>query len=381
MDSDQLKGIRVMSVLSRWLCIFLLSLSLLLSACGLRSVKPEVAEDNLEQELVIAQDFINIMAQMDAFSPWTTDLSFQLNHDQDVGVRLSRQQQRRHDLFGRALRIAATKNGYTTKAGRTSSASHHIRFSISRPSAAVDSQLMTYNLSVGDVDFRRVYKPRDDGGIEPVNAMLIRGATVSQVVSDDSIFEPSASKLSADSVANTNSEERTEFNSPLQKKTQPAPVMQVETPNATGQEESIVASGDIEFSLVPKANVADKGSSNYDRLLVDKRDVAAEVLVFADDSYVLGSENKQLLGSIMSGFNPDTDVVSVVGCSTGVTKIENGNAALAIGRANRVKEALLYSGISHDKIYDEGCWSPEANSTPFPNRGVVITIKRVVEPG
>jgi len=130
------------------------------------------------------------------------------------------------------------------------------------------------------------------------------------------------------------------------------------------------------FKTIRKKNIAVTGQSNYESLLADKKDVVEEVLIFGDDSYVLGVRNKKILGDMMSEFNPVTDVVSVVGCSTGITKIVNGNAALAIGRANRVKEALMYSGIPHDKIFDEGCWSPQANSTPFPNRGVVVTVKR-----
>lgn len=39
--------------------------------------------------------------------------------------------------------------------------------------------------------------------------------------------------------------------------------------------------------------------------------------------------------------NPDTDVLSVIGCSLEPTAIQNGNSLLAIGRANRVKESFF----------------------------------------
>jgi len=309
--------------------------------------------------------------------------------------------------------------------------------------------MYTYDLSVGGVDFRREYMPLENGGIEPHKAMMVRGADVSELVTDDSIFERSRQVVESDLMAQSDpassgghdqfGSDQSTFNSPLQVSQQALPVKpsseqlsetlptqlaeqlpeqpitvtQTEPLPAIAQPDGpaqplVPAQQPVELATTPlvaqkpaavnhtndsfagnvsgyqtvrKANIAESGMSNYENLLSGKQDVAAEVLIFGDDSYVLGARNKQLLGDVMTDFNPDTDVVSIVGCSTGVTKIENGNAALAIGRANRVKEALLYSGIPHDKIYDEGCWSPTPNSTPFPNRGVVITVKRSIASG
>ena len=243
--------------------------------------------------------------------------------------------------------------------------------------------------------------------------MLVRGADVTEIRSDDSIFyrkptlKANAPLVADQAVVKPVQKQADGFSSPLARRNVNPPVSApmpeqevaltspaVATSEIMAPDNTVVAKASVSepvttnpvpveggYSLVRKRNLAESGMSNYESLLATKQDVAEEVLIFGDDSYVLGPRNKKLLGQVMGSFNPETDVVQVVGCSTGTTKIENGNAALAIGRANRVKEALLYSGIPHDKILDEGCWSPNANSTPFPNRGVVITVKRGVKKG
>lgn len=370
------------------LCVFVFSL--LLGGCSLRSVKPTSVELNSEQDLVIAQDFANVLVQINALSPWAAVLSFGLDNEQEATVGLSREQQLLHRSFARAFRAAVTQSGYATRTVQDSNVSHFVSFSVTSVTDVGSLQTFTYDVSVGEVDFRRAYRSLEDGGIAPVSTMLVRGADISHIVSNDSIFEPRYNNSDTHSIARENTRLDTGFDSPLQEKRQPAQLIppinkEVVEPLLNAQDtqnaEPAIAVDDTQFSLVRKANIADTGSSNYESLLLDKQDIAEQTLIFGDDSYVLGNQNKNLLSKVMSDFNPETDVVSVVGCSTGTTKIENGNAALAIGRANRVKEALLYNGIPHDKIYDEGCWSPNANSTSFPNRGVVITIKRLVEPG
>lgn len=68
-------------------------------------------------------------------------------------------------------------------------------------------------------------------------------------------------------------------------------------------------------------------------------------------------------------------MISVVGCSHGNTALKGGNEALAIGRANRVKEALLYAGVESKKVLEEGCWA-NIHYDDLPRRGVVIELKR-----
>lgn len=393
----------------------------LLSSCSFSSKKSDPV---VTVESVIAQDFVNTMVQIDALMPWSTVLHF--NSSESGDLKNATLSDRTTRAFGRALQVAATNSGYAVQMVDGVRGANFVRFSVSEANDPATGKSRTYDVSVGDVDFRREYRPLTNGQVKPHEAMLVRGADVSDVEPDDSIFnnQPIGKThlpLMADNETSAPAVEKREgFDSPVARldeerrlaneiqnlstevavtsPTTDLPKALIErpaspaTPEATQPglpEEFAIASvredrrylDNSGFSIVAKQNLAESGTSNYDGLLATKKNVAEEILIFGDDSYVLGARNKKILNGIMSSFDPATDVIQVVGCSTGTTKIANGNAALAIGRANRVKEALLYSGIAHDKIFDEGCWSPTANSTPFPNRGVVVTVKRGVKNG
>jgi len=426
---------------------------LAISGCVvINSLEPETAEVENSVDSVIAQDFVNIMVQIEELSPWSTVLQFGLEEG-NPEEKDDRSIASDND-FGKALRAAAGMSGYEIETvDSPDGASNYVSFSIAEFGDAVDGTTYTYDVSIGDVDFRRVYKPLENGGVEPFKSMLVRGVDVSELVSDDSIFGNPGSDPTTLAEAPEKKPATSGFDSPVAKndqlRNQPSEAAEAlpgsgsDSSGSDSSEVSAVASSDNAgnvaanaadtiakgaeagtevldqpvaiaapmiaeipkanyegtvdplnasqplvaggysrgFETIRKINIAESGESNYQSLLADKQDVAEEILIFGDDSYVLGARNKKILGNIMGKFDPSTDVVSVVGCSTGVTKIVNGNAALAIGRANRVKEALLYSGVPHDKIFDEGCWSPKANSTPFPNRGVVVTVKRNIKKG
>ena len=118
-------------------------------------------------------------------------------------------------------------------------------------------------------------------------------------------------------------------------------------------------------------NVLEIGRSNFAPLLAG-RDVAEEhVLVFANDSLRLGEDNKAVLNALATRFDPDEDLVAVLGCSHGPTTIEGGNELLATGRAHRVKEALVRAGIPAGAVLDEGCWASTAQPD-LPARAVVV---------
>ena len=380
--------------------VLLIILIALLTGCS--TVATKNAPKNLAAEL-IARDFVNTMVQIDGLSPFSTVLQFDTTELAGSAATADK-------AFGHALRSAASQNGYSIQTVRGAVGQHRVRFSVTEAAELQGGESFTYDVSVGSIDFRRVYMPLNNGRVTPYRAMLVRGADVSNIQSDDSIFsapyeapestgliaqkqtEPSLPPSGFDSpVARNDAQRRLNENDQSVLPANESRVVSRDNASAgfsnteqLVQEPSVLMSAQRNDNSgllegVGKHNIADIGVSNYDSLLSSKQNVAEQVLIFGDDSYVLGARNKQILGQVMDSFNPETDVVSIVGCSTGSTKIDNGNAALAIGRANRVKEALLYSGVPHDKIYDEGCWSPEANSTPFPNRGVVITVKRGVK--
>ncbi|MEE9322850.1 MAG: hypothetical protein V3U76_20585 [Granulosicoccus sp.] len=115
--------------------------------------------------------------------------------------------------------------------------------------------------------------------------------------------------------------------------------------------------------------------SNYSTLFDEYDNILETTLVFENDSMRLGHENKTVINEYAAQMNPDTDVLSVIGCSHGKTLINNGNSLLALGRASRVKEAFLFAGLKHDRILEEGCWAPQLFDA-MPSRGVVLTLKR-----
>jgi len=135
-----------------------------------------------------------------------------------------------------------------------------------------------------------------------------------------------------------------------------------------------------QYSSTFDSNLFDKGGqSNFSDLFAEYQEVDSNVLVFPNDSLQLGDINKQIIEQYVEKMDPSTDVLSVIGCSHGDTAIENnGNALLALGRANRVKEAFMFSGVSHDLIVEEGCWAPMVFEG-LPSRGVVLKLKRRID--
>lgn len=391
----------------------LFTCTLVLSGCASVATNSETVSP---AQSAIAQDFVHTMSQIDILKPSSTVLHFQpFASSSNLSVASKKASDLNDcgsEFFAPALKLAASERGYRVQTAY--SVPSNISFSIGSVDKDSTQQGCVYNVSVGKVDLRRVYQLTDNGVVVPRQSMLVRGADVSHVESDDSFFDFDnniASEIANDIDSDIAGKD-IEFDSPVARNDiarRDAAKQELLVANPAKSPEAELLSPDDEaaklglkissiskedaaievsetttrnsngFVNVRKKNIAELGLSNFEEELADKKNVAEEILIFGDDSYVLGARNKQLLGAMIDSFNPETDVVSVVGCSTGVTQIEHGNAALAIGRANRVKEALLYSGVPHDKIYEEGCWSPTPNSTPFPNRGVVITVKRAAD--
>ena len=78
---------------------------------------------------------------------------------------------------------------------------------------------------------------------------------------------------------------------------------------------------------------------------------------------------------MLDDFNSSSDLISVIGCSHGKSKIADGNKRLALGRARRVMDELLYNEVPADRLYDEGCWAGVEQKT-LPSRGVIVTLRR-----
>jgi len=131
----------------------------------------------------------------------------------------------------------------------------------------------------------------------------------------------------------------------------------------------------------PLRNVREIEESNFSNTFADYNDVARKNLTFANDSLVLGSENKEILNQLANNINPETDIISVIGCSHGRSQFANGNQLLAEGRAQRVTESLMFAGLDPDLIFDEACWDSEYFDEQAPRRGVIVTHKRLKNQG
>jgi len=198
----------------------------------------------------------------------------------------------------------------------------------------------------------------------PVSVLRIEGATVQDASLNDAIFE------SYDNAYSTLSFMKNDGN-----EVQVAGA-QIENSNDTLMAES----ADVEtlsVNGVEKKNMYETRRSNFSAIFANYEDVKREVLIFPNDSLFLGDENKAVIEQYANSVENGTDVISLIGCSHGNTALSNGNSLLALGRANRVKEALLYVGLPESQVLDEGCWAPVHFDEKMPRRGVVMTLKRL----
>ncbi len=221
-----------------------------------------------------------------------------------------------------------------------------------------------YSLTIGPIKVSRVYAVVD-GETLPVSAQLISGTNERAVDINDDIFADADSELALATFQPLGEEGQVTIIAVPIETAEPKELASNETANETA---NVVAG-------VTK-NLFETGQSNYVEVFNGYEDIEQSVLVFPNDSLRLGDTNKQIIEQYVSKMDPSTDVLSVIGCSIGITDIKNGNSLLALGRANRVKEAFLFSGLEHEKILEEGCWAPEAFGEALPNRGVVVTLKR-----
>ena len=252
-----------------------------------------------------------------------------------------------------------------------------------------DENAPLYVLSIGDVSVERRFR-QDDGVTLPVSELVIRGAEQRTITLNDELvftgFDPEISDViflsqSADAIG---SELQAGSRAGVQASQQDEPVVSAAVPAnavvATTSEndatQQLAATRNEEVTPAIHQNIYETLESNYMEVLQDYEDVEQNVLVFPNDSLRMGDTNKEMIEHYVEMMDPRTDILSVIGCSHGDTEISNGNALLALGRAHRVKEAFLFSGIHHSQVFDEGCWAPE-QFDEMPARGVVLTLKRL----
>lgn len=293
---------------------------------------------------VVASDFVNAMRQIPTLEPAI------------FTVQLLRTQM--NDTLVQAFKSTLEHAGYGVRWVGQPSADNLLQYRREQINAAGAPEQVRLDIALGDVELRRSYSGIDSDQIRPVTPLYVRGADASHIVLDDAEFFGFASFRSTDS-------------NPLKVPENISPL--------SGMVPDANAANALTASVLTPANaqnVFDLGGSNYESALSGYDIVVEQVLTFPNDSLRMGANNKRLLTTLVKRFDRNTDLFSVIGCSLGPTKLKSGNAALALGRASRVREALLFAGIDQHKILDEGCWAGDSPDSTLPRRGVVVTLNR-----
>jgi len=322
------------------LALWLVSALLLVQACASSGSRTPVG-DEAELDL-IAQNLVYTLAQLDGMNPLNTTV--QLSEPQSV--------------YGRSVVARVREVGYGVQNVAGDRGGNYLRYRIQRTTSELAEETR-YAVSIGDVSVERAYERRG-GRLVPISEQRVRGAAEAGTVElNDSLFA-----LDADAVVSS-----VVFDEDIEPMVVDVASGEPERPGASGSTTILT------FGEQVKKNLYGRIGSNYAEVFVDYDDVEQDSVVFGNDSMRLGAAQKELVRAYAARFRPDTDLISIVGCSHGRTAIDNGNSVLALGRANRVKEALVYAGLSPEAVLDEGCWADQYHSE-FPKRGVIMTLKR-----
>lgn len=325
-----------------WHAILSTGLALFLGGCSSLGIKVPWHNTDQPDYALIAENMIGTAAQL-------TELNPQLARLQVASSRSG---------FDRALISELSDMGYTIERGGESEGNKQVRSQILSQADDSGTQQTLYVVEIGDVSFERSYDTLAERTV-PISEMTIRGGKWRDVTLNDDIFEVPNSPYSEVIYENTVGPTVDEMLKPI------TPVRGKGLWRAS-------EAGPV------KRNMYETMASNYQDIFSNYNTVEQSILVFPNDSLRLGEANKYIIEKFVAQMDEETDVLSVIGCSHGPTAINNGNSLLALGRANRVKEALMFSGVSHDQVLEEGCWAPQ-NFDAMPQRGVVLTLKRKVD--
>jgi len=299
---------------------------------------------------LIARNLIHTLAQLPELHPMQTTLQISTPATP----------------FGEHLLARLEDAGYGIQEVTADQGERYVRYRAERAETETGERTR-YRIAVGEIALERDYRVVD-GETLPGSTMSIRGAGSRDVALDDEMFAEEVPEVL--SVARFDAEE------------EPVIVdLTVDSAASTLAASTVAASfaptreSGEGFDAVIRKNLFETQRSNYAPLFAEYEDIRQDTLIFPNDSLVLGEANKAVIAEYVLGLDPATDVLSVIGCSHGRSAIDNGNELLAIGRSNRVKEAFMFAGVSHDQVLEESCWADHYHAT-FPRRGVVLTLKR-----
>ena len=261
--------------------------------------------------------------------------------------------------FGQEVVRLIREVGYGIQPVPDDRGGNYLRYRVSNTASELGTETR-YGISIGDVSVERGFAQRDDR-LVPVTAQRVDGSEQTYVTLDDALFDAQIGATASQVV----------FDDELEPSFADAagnaiPVTPTPAPGLSNDD----------FGARVKQNLYNANvASNFVDVFAGYEDVQSATLGFPNDSLRLGERQKAIIERYAAELRPGTDLLSVVGCSHGPTAIANGNTVLALGRANRVKEALAYAGVPPAVVLDEGCWAGTEHEY-FPDRGVVLTLKR-----
>ncbi len=308
--------------------------------------RTDLASFTEEHQRLIAGNLVNALSQLDDLYPTITTL------------------QTSGDLtpFGNILVNEIAKTGYGLQVVEGDLGANLIRFRAASSESELGYRTL-YRVEIGDQYVEREFAVTN-GQVQPTSPMRVSGSN-NEILLNDTSFG-----LNNDIAEH----------SYVIAKSEAVPQIKIinasVSPVSNAQLNEAMPAQDNFTGRRNTLNIYGNKPGNYENLFDGDDGVTKEVLIFANDSVRLGKENKQAVKSLAESFKPESDVFLVLGCSQGITKREEGNQYLAVGRANRVIEELVANGVDADKIFDEGCWGGNHEEKDLPTRGVVITKKR-----
>lgn len=390
----------------------IISICVTLGGC---SIWPQKQDNTVDSNKLIAIDFVNAMMQIDSLHPSSTTVQFELGAD----VK---------DPYIKAFKDTLQDAGYGIQIVSSPTGKRLVQYKVSQSQNQNSLRTDTHEISLGQIHMLKKYQFDESGIVRPASNLFVKGADTAGIKKNDTIFDhdsksprlmtpaqpqPASSDMLVDQAivqpaltsseknehsqgkqqpragflipANTTALENMDGNRSLTVKDVMPPALAKYEPKPPSNPDQSIAEAPAMPSgaLIPRPdplfnytqNMAVIGESNYKASFGGFLNVDEQILTFDNDSLRLGETNKWHIQQAVQHFNPDSDMFSIVGCSLGPTKLKSGNEGLAIGRANRVKEALIFAGVPQSNILDEGCWAAESIEK-MPSRGVVLVLKR-----
>lgn len=145
----------------------------LVSACASTPSKLESPPSKASE--LISQNLTNVLFQINSLDPQQVNLLLTFTGDN-------------RNPFAKALTRSLQQSGYAIRTSGGDANTVDVSYSVKRVIDSSHGELNTYTLNIGPISVRRTYQPTGDGWVIPTSNMQVRGADISQIVSNDDIF-------------------------------------------------------------------------------------------------------------------------------------------------------------------------------------------------